>query len=111
MPGTLHPDATLHDIVDTHPKPRSFVAGIRHIMFKTEKDRGPVVVRIGVMGEGISPNFRIDAANGLWSLGAFDGVSYQPFNAVDRIGNWSTARMSLPEVDMLLTELTRLKRK
>ena len=40
-------------------------------------------------GNGLSePNFRIDAADGTWTAGAFDGISFAQFDLGNIEDNW-----------------------
>jgi len=110
MTSTLPQNATILDILSTHYRAADFTANILAIMRRAERERGPVVVKLGVTGAGKLPNFRIDSLEGDWSLGAFDGVSYQPFETGSEKDNWSSKGMDFKEVEELLRKLRNFKR-
>lgn len=103
----LPPDATIHYVLATLAKPVEYVANVYARMNKAQKEHGNIVVRIGVLGTGLIPNYRIDAGNHREPLRAYDGQTHEPFSGV-RITdstNWSTAVMTFEEIRELLGSL------
>ena len=110
MPGERIPsDSTIRDIVSTLERRDRFVANVLDLLRKAEKEQGPAVVRIGITGKGVLPNIRVDAADGTWTRGAFDGVTFKSFADFGQFAstesNWSTKSMTFAEVETLLREL------
>ena len=110
MPGERIPsDSTIRDIVSTLKRRDLFVANVLDLLRKAEKEQGPAVVRVGITGKGILPNVRVDAADGTWTRGAFDGVTFKSFADYHQFAsaeaNWSTKSMTHGEVESLLREL------
>jgi hypothetical protein len=105
----LNSDVTVREVVPTLHNADRFVRGVLELLRKTEKGRGPCVVRLGITGRGLLPNIRIDAADGSWTLGAFDGVSFKSFEELGTgttdLGTWSTKGSNRLEVEEVLREL------
>ena len=112
MARTLSKDATIADVAPTLRAGDVFVAQVRHLMMKTEKERNrAVVARIGTTGQGILPNFRIDEADGA-PIEAYDGVTFKPFGEKGtRDANWGTKAMTLPEITELLEGMRNIRSK
>ena len=112
MARTIPKDATIADVAPTLRAGDVFVAQVRHLMVKIERERNcAVVARIGTTGQGIMPNFRIDETDGL-PIEAYDGVTFKPFGEIGtRDANWGTKAMTLPEITALLEGMRNIKSK
>jgi hypothetical protein len=109
MPKTLPKDASIADIAPTLKDGAVFAAQVRHRMIQAEKSHGPVVARIGVTGQGVAPNFRVDAVGG-HPIMAYDGQSYEAFGELNTDdANWSSASMTLQEVTDLVAKMRGIK--
>jgi hypothetical protein len=105
-------NATISNILSTLSNPDRFVAHALDVMRQTEKQRSSAcVMRLGVTGGGVLPNFRVDAADGTWTAGAFDGVSFKSFPLGSDDGNWSTRSLATNEVEAILASLRPTSRK
>lgn len=110
MPETIPRDSTILSVAPTLKRPRDFAANILHLMRKAEQAHGPVVVRIGITGMGIFPNFRIESTDGKMKT-AYDGVTYKPFGEIGTVDqNWGTRSSTLQEVADLVAQLTKFQR-
>ncbi|MBS9477035.1 hypothetical protein [Ancylobacter radicis] len=102
-------DATLETVLGTLNKPENYIVGIFHHMHECKRLHGSSIVRIGVMGEGKAPNYRIEyddeqdyCPNTVY--GALDGKSHKILVEEDVLVdfNWSISLMSYSEVQALL---------
>ncbi len=110
MPEPIPSDSTILSVAPRLKRPRDFAANVLHLMKKAEQDHGSVIVRIGITGMGILPNFRIESINGNMKV-AYDGVTYKPFaEAGTHDQNWSTHGTTYQEVADLVAKLTILQR-
>jgi hypothetical protein len=112
-------NATLADVVDRLKSPEEYVRGVLGNLFD-HKTEGGAVVRIGVMGRGLIPHYRLDRISPGFSLsdetpppsfsviGAFNGRNHKPLvdesEAADILHDehWSAGFMTLDEVRALI---------
>ena len=113
MAGSLPKDATLRSILPRLSDADDFVCQAYGVLHSAAKEHGDVVMRLGVTGTGKLPNYRVDSTSGQ-PLTAIDGNFHGPWpDGVDFTAptNWSSATMSKREVEELLGEIRRFKRK
>jgi hypothetical protein len=110
----MRPDARIMDVVDTLDDPVEYARGVVENFFSHEYgfDRQRAVVRIGVSGRGIIPNYAIEQRGEhtpTFELRyCFHGRNHKEILEDSFIGeNWSSAAMSCDEVQSLLGELRR----
>jgi hypothetical protein len=110
MPGAnVAPDSTIETIQHRLSDRVDYVRHVFNEMAKAEKKIGPAFVRIGITGEGLFPNYRIEGiADALW--GPYNGRNHEIMQR-DNLQNdtWSTARMSYEAVVKLLREIAAVK--
>lgn len=115
----IAPNATVADVVDRLKSPEDYVRGVLGNLFD-HKAEGGAVVRIGMMGRGLIPHYRLDRMSPGFSLsdepptpvfsviGAFNGRNHKPLvgelEAADilRDEHWSRGFMTLDEVQTLI---------
>ena len=102
-------DATLRSVLPTLDERKSFVPALYGVMHRYQKDRGPVVLRLGVsrLSKGKRPNYRIDDASTDALIAAIDGNTHQPWTGDDLnlSGDWSSAAMTFEEVKAVLADV------
>jgi hypothetical protein len=133
-------DATIADVLTTLANPEEYLRGVLGNLYacKSQKQtgqKGDVVARIGITGQGIVPHYRIDyfadvdlSDIGLEgrtmraTFGAFDGRTHKEIAAMAEASiqreesilldeHWSTRSMSLDEIQNLLGQIRGYKRK
>jgi hypothetical protein len=118
------PDSRVSDIVDTLSDPAEYVRQIIGNFVGGQYDRGKAVIRIGVAGIGVAPNYKIeyptdlDIGGGapvtLRAAQVYHGRNHKEIkafaNADTRDEHWSTRAMSYADLEDLFREL-RAKRK
>src|SRR5216683_6788374 len=132
MSMDLRDDATIADVADELNKPVEYVRQVVGHMWDCRRAHGDASVRIGVMGQGRAPNYRIEyrqlddptvfaaynglshkeiedvgEANLLVMLGMVDGIN--PDRTLRR-EHWSSRVMSLDNVSELLGRLRQQRR-
>jgi hypothetical protein len=127
----LRDDATITDVVDELNKPIEYVRQVLEHMWNCRREHGDASVRIGLMGQGRAPNYRIEyrpndptvfaaynglghkeiedlgEANLLVMLGVVEGTN--PDRTLRR-DHWSSRVMSLDDVSKLLGRLRQRSR-
>jgi hypothetical protein len=91
MPAiTITGDATIADIVGRLNKPMEYVRSVLEHMWECRREFGSASVRIGVMGEGRAPNYRLEYAKEGMShaavFKAYNGLSHKP---IEGLGQWN----------------------
>jgi len=67
MPASvMADDATIADVVGTLNKPLEYVRRVLERMWECKRQFGIALVRIGVTGEGRTPNYRVEHSRGHW---------------------------------------------
>jgi hypothetical protein len=136
---TLDDDATLADVAGHLNAPAEYVRRVLENMWECKREFGAASVRIGVMGEGRAPNYRIEYLSE-WSgpsiFAVYNGLGHTkiedlgeinlddffnednsatPTKAVpDRLvhyDHWSSGAITLDEVQTLLGQLRQAKRR
>jgi hypothetical protein len=112
-------DATIADITHLLADPVEYVRRIMENMMSGPYDRDDAVVRIGVSGKGVAPNYRIEYPNQpeLASLGlavgadTYSGIGHKELGHYGQRGEqWSTRAMLYTDLRGLIGTL-RAKRK
>jgi hypothetical protein len=125
----MEADARITDVIHTLDDPVDFVRGIVGTFFAYPFDKKVAVVRIGVSGKGIIPNYCIEQycepISNTLEVGAaaleistnielrhcFHGRNHKEILDDSFIGeNWSSASMNLAEVQTLLGQLRAYKK-
>lgn len=122
-------DAKISDIIDSLSDPVEYVRGALENMLFFQKTHGSVRVRIGVMGQGQVPHYRLepegdleeyvsDFIEGDEALArhyvAFHGKNHkrQPWGIEELRGtHWSEQGMQLEEIKSLLGQLRERRRR
>ena len=112
MANLLQRDATITDALPTITAKEEFLRLIVGNLAECKRLHGNAMVRIGVTGGGAVPYNRISYLNGSGTevaSGAFLGGA--PFKNAARVDDdsWSSAAMTLPEVQALLGEIRKFK--
>ena len=108
-------NAIITDVVDTLLQPEEYVRGVLQSMYEYERENGPSVVRIGVLGRGRQPNYCLEPItsvnhgeriDGQQNATHFQGSTHR---RVSDFGeeNWSQEYMTLQEVSTLLGTIRR----
>ena len=104
-------DATIESIRPLLDDPAKFARTVAGTMHPCQKQHGSAFVRIGITGEGKAPYHKIvyDDGNGDEQLyGSFAGkVMDETYKVHDH--TWSTARMSLADVENMIGSITGYK--
>lgn len=109
--GKLPGDATIAGVRSTLVESESYLWEVLGRMYSYKKTPGPAYVQIGTLGEGKFPNYRVASAEALEQpegndgFDAYSGRSHKPlpFESQELANeHWSTARMSIAEVQDLL---------
>jgi hypothetical protein len=128
----LPEDATIASVADELNKPVEFVRRVVDHMWNCRRKHGSASVRIGVMGQGRAPNYRIEygAPTDPTVYAAYNGLSHKEIEDLGQINlfvtlglaeganpdrilrqeHWSTMVMSLEETSALLGRLRQRKR-
>ena len=103
----LESDAIISDLLDRLGNAGNYVRRVLQTMYEVRRDQGDdITVRIGIVGNGHSPHYRIDRANGE-TIEAFDGsngrrfTDYTDFHAE----KWSVRAMTFEQVKSLRGQL------
>ncbi|CAO4145389.1 hypothetical protein [Methylorubrum extorquens] len=108
---TLGFDTTIRDIVDTLQSPIEYVRRVLANFYECGIDREHGRVRIGVCGEGIRPNYKIEVPGlTLDRYFTFSGLSHKQVRQhvpAMLYETWSDGSMSLHEVGELLGRLRK----
>ncbi len=84
--GPLSHDAMIADVLPTLENAEEYVRRVLTTLVAVRREHGEVVVRIGVRGKGVMPNYRVDhAEESSRSISAFDGATHKPFTDVRSI--------------------------
>jgi hypothetical protein len=114
MPINLPKDATLRDLAAKLTDADTYVSKAYGVMHAASKERGAIVMRIGVTGTGKIPNYRLEDATTSVPFRAYDGGTHEPWPPHEDFSspaNWSTATMSKEEVATLLGEIRNFRPK
>lgn len=105
-------DATVSSVKDLLTNKVAYVVGVFHQMHECNRDNGSAYVRIGVMGAGKSPHYRVEydvvgQASPIAIHGSYDGRNHRDLVDEDQLrdANWSSQRMNFDEVRELLAEV------
>lgn len=111
----LEPHSRICEILDTLADPEDYIRGILGSFIEHKFDKATSVVRIGVSGEGIFPNYSIETPYDPTYIGPrggsvqsrcfFSGRDHQWMSISEA---WSSGSMTFSEVQALLGRL-RLK--
>ena len=120
----MHSDARISDVVHLLDDPIDYVRGVIECLYSYPSDRKAAVVRIGIWGKGIIPNYCIEEYSGpasatyqvenakaaaptnLKRRHCFRGRNHRRILDVRFIGEkWSSASMNLADVQVLFGEL------
>ena len=110
MKKILSPDATLRELTVTLKDREEFVRAGLSVMLAQPR-REEIVLRLGVTGTGQLPNYRLER-DGAPFL-ALNGNGHRPWPAhekFDGADTWSTAVMTLREVQELRRDLGTARR-
>lgn len=94
-------------------RPADFIPAVYGRVHAAGREHGDVLLRLGVTGTGKLPNYRLESPDGS-VIEAFDGNNHQPWPTGSSVldgANWSSATMTLAEVEALLSEERRLERR
>jgi len=93
-------------IWDRLKEPRIFGAGVRQKLMTCAKQNGSASVKIGVTGRGYQPCYRVTyVKDGVEHIYGSYWDNHQPLDREDALNpNWSTASMTVDEVDAFLKE-------
>ena len=120
---TLSNKVTIADVLHTLAQPEEYVRGVLANVFRSELDRDRLVVRIGVTGEGLWPNYKfdyIDTDNTFElefeeTFEIYNGRSHEQithFGPDDIKGmNWSLNHLGFADVQALLGALREARKK
>jgi hypothetical protein len=125
---TLPPDASLADVARTLLKPDDYVSHAYWNMKRLHDEHGEIVLRIGRMGTGKAPHYRLDKPTrfrlfdegeetvGFAVVAAFNGRNHQALvqegeePEILRDEHWSTTGSTLQEVEDVFRGIRGLKR-
>lgn len=105
----LPSDVTLRDVVPMLASSEEYVRLLLGAMHVERRARGDLVVRLGTLGTGRSPNYRFDAPDGN-PLVPYDGQTHRPWPSGEEFRdpkNWSAASWTYEQVAELRGELGR----
>jgi hypothetical protein len=108
MPGSIHYDATLADVVASLVGPEAYVRKVLERLYQY-KDSNPSV-KIGVSGKGPYPRYRIVCTlpDGRESvLGAFNDNGTQVTTSESTGDSWSVKSSTIEEVKELLGKVRK----
>jgi hypothetical protein len=123
--GRMKSNARLSDILNTLADPVEYVRGIVGSFVEHQYDKTTSIVRTGILGEGIIPNYSIETPHEpvrTELLGgyitrytserrAFNGRNHKEFWDDSPISeNWSSEGLTFSEVQALLDQLRARKR-
>jgi hypothetical protein len=105
--GIIGSDARITDVRETLSNAEKYVCQILSKMSELRKEHGAVTVRIGILGQGRAPHYRMDYLTTGAPIEAFDGPLGLPFKDYKTIdtANWSTSSMTFIEVQQLLGDI------
>ena len=112
MTQALRQDSTLKDLRLSSKEAAAFVRKVIAVMRVVRRDDGDLLLRMGVTGTGVAPNYRLEKQDGE-PIVAIDGANHQPWPAgtrFDGLENWSTATMSYADVEDVISSLTGYQR-
>ena len=102
-------DATLRSVAPTLQNREAFIAEAYKVIDRHERERGPVVLRIGVSvgAQGNRPNCRIDNAETSELVAVIDGNNHQPWtgDVISFSNEWSSKGMPQADVRDLRDEV------
>lgn len=115
-------NARVSDILNTLADPTEYVRGILGSFIEHRFDKATSIVRIGVSGRGIAPNYSIEtpcepdpkarSKSHVLNRSVFNGKNHGEFLDDVPIGEkWSSEGMNFLEVQGLLGQLRGYKRK
>lgn len=123
---TLAADTVIADVVRTLKNPEDYVCRVLIRMKQCENAHGASLVRIGVTGRGVTPNFAVEYPNDMGGAEVFEayyGVNGDPMEdlgtlldelmgkaAPDHVmvfRNWSTRTMTYGQVQAVLGEIRK----
>jgi hypothetical protein len=118
----IEPNSRVSDVLHTLADPIEYVRGIVGSFVTHRFDRATSIVRIGVSGRGIVPNYSIETPCVLDPAAriktyvskrhVFNGRNHEEFLDDCPIGErWSSEGMSFSEVQMLLGQLRETKKR
>jgi hypothetical protein len=101
----IPPDSTVESIFHTLVRPLDYVPTAYGKLNAGNRIHPPAVIRIGCMGDGKFPNYRIEHSTGL--MGPFNGQTHGPLANADNAQeeNWSQKSMTFDELRLLLQQL------
>jgi hypothetical protein len=124
--GRMKPNARLTDILHTLADPIEYVRGIVGSFVQYQFDKTTSIVRIGISGAGIVPNYSIETpcepatelpggpqiTRYISERRVFNGRNHKEFGDDSPISeNWSSEGMTFSEVQALLGRLRESKRR
>ncbi len=102
----LASDATIRDVLETLGDADGYVSNVRRKMSKAGGEADEVTVRIGIIGKGMYPAYKIELVESGRPAVAYGGQNHSPFTDVELTEeNWSSEVMSLASVTELLKEM------
>lgn len=123
---TLAPNATLADVAGTLLKPDDYVRIAYFKMKELEKEHGPLVLRIGIMGTGKVPHYRFDELSRsvifdrehIHSIpvAAFNGRNHEPLVPegeepdILHERNWSTRGLNFADIEDVFRKIRGITR-
>lgn len=110
----LPKDATLRDLRPMLADPDAFVSRAYGVIHRAAKENGEVALRLGVMGTGQYPNYRIEHSESGEPITAYNGANHEPWpdgEKFDGAATWSDNTMTKSEVETLLGEIRNFTRK
>jgi hypothetical protein len=109
----LSETATLRELTGSLDNAEEFVRRVLEVMWAEHKAHGEIIMRLGITGKGIRPNYRFEPAGGGDPIVAIDGNSHghwDPAAVFDGRETWSRATMTLKDVQILRQELNMARR-
>ena len=107
----LRPDSTIRDVQPTLGAPEEYVRVVLGHLSACFKQHGNAYVRIGITGSGAFPSHKVVYTNADGGEVLFKAYAERtPFDTEIHIHTWSSARMSVKEVQTLLGEIRGFKR-
>jgi len=129
MSGQIGSDSRISDLVDVLSDPVEYVSGIVSNFVSHGHDREASAIRIGVTGRGIFPNYKIEEPGVPMTITVrscrfdmtmtpartFNGRNHREMMELDdherNDKNWSAAKMSFAELEVLLSKILQNKKK
>ena len=114
----LPKDATIATVLPTLTRPENYITSVLGHMFACKREQGTASVRIGAMGEGKTPHYKVEYVVPGQKypypiFGVFDGRNHKPLVDEDalRDEHWSLQTLGIEEVQAVLGAVRKEKAK